>query len=212
MRYNFILVTALLAFFPFIVKGNFEYKAGMIITHKNDTVYGHILDRGNTRNLKSIYFIKDKDSRRKRYYPEDIKAYRFTNGNYYRATEVFIKDDFKHVFVEVLLKGDLSLYYNPHDRVISYYIQKGENELISLPNPITDLNNTQRNSRIVYGKTYEYESELYKLILFSLFESSIDTQKKLVKLTYESKPLVKILTEYLEETCESKCISYKKKM
>lgn len=210
MSCKLIIAITLITFSAFSAKGNSDYKPGMIITHTNDTLFGLIQDRGNPKNLKVCFYKKDRESKREKFLPQDIKAYRFINGNYYQSTEVFVKDDFRYIFLEVLLKGNISLYYNQNDAVLSYYIQKEDNDLIVLSNPVYEFSNATRDGRSVYSKTYELKTKLYKIILFDFFDDSTDTQYKLIDLEYEINPLVNIIKEYLSETCETDCISYTK--
>jgi hypothetical protein len=192
----------------FGLSGQLNYKAGYIISLKNDTIFGQINDGGGIRNSKVCLFKANNKSKTIRYYPDEIKSYRYINGKYYDAKKIFFKDDYRSVFTDVLLKGEINLYYFRKNKEMEYYIEKEDGNLIGLINKEVPV---RPRSYIYYNEFNAVYISIYKDTLYSVFSDCEKVQNQLGKVDYTHKSLVNITKEYLNETCkESDCITYEK--
>lgn len=188
-----------------------NYKKGYIITNDNDTVYGKINDWGGRHNSKVCLFKANNKQKVVRYYPKDIKAYRMDGDKYYASKKFVIKDQSLHVFLEVLIKGEVNLYYGLQGKGNAYYIEK-DSTFFGLSNDELMLTyDPYGNVAFEYGTKYLFQSKAYKDSLRSLFKESKDIQSRVEYLKYDKKSLMTITKDYLSEVCkESNCITYEK--
>ena len=211
MNLCFKLVLILIVFsFTKGVHGQLNYKAGFIITLANDTVYGKINDGGKIRNSKICLFKETKGKKTIKYLPGEIKAYRFKNDKYYCSEKVLFKGTYKSVFLEVLLDGCLNLYYDWHNKSMSYYIKKDDGLVIGLINMELDIK-THDYGHLAFNNYDDVKIAVYKDTLASVFRDSKKIKNQIFNIDYNSKSLLAITTEYINETCNAnKCITYTK--
>jgi hypothetical protein len=207
------------------VNAQHNYKNGYIVTLKNDTVYGLINDGGTMKNSKVCLFKTDKKSTAIEYSPKDIKSYRFYGDKFYSSKEMFNNDEFAWVFTEVLLEGDLDLYYYSKNKELAYFLEKDSN-LIGLVNKEVILNISSEGLRglmttdvytPIESDNYFNQTntsvyvDIYKDTLLSVFRDSEKIQDQIGDVKYTSKSLSKITKAYIYETCkENNCINYEK--
>lgn len=98
-------------------------KPGFIITNANDTIYGTIDYRSDSKNAFECLFRKDGESGYKSYSPEEIIGYRFTDDGIFYVTRTFPVDGReKTFFAEFLLKGGVSLYHHKENDTDYHYL------------------------------------------------------------------------------------------
>jgi hypothetical protein len=185
---------------------------GYVITTANDTVRGLISDRGNMGNSAVCKFKESKKSNVTTYLPGEIKSYRFNDGKYYKSLEVIDKDKKKLAFAEVLLEGEVSLYYYWKNSDVKYYIEKNSGlvhplpiEIITLKNKSIDPDYTQRS--------YSFEIVAYKDTLESIFKDCSALIPKIEEVDYTTADFMEITKEYLNcNDGRSDRIGYEKKL
>ncbi len=101
----------------FYVSAQKGYQDGFIITTQNNTIKGEIDYRTNAQSYQICKFQNGNIITE--YVPAELSGYGYTNGKLF--TSGLIQDS----FVEVLVKGYLSLYKNG----LSYFVQKSEGKL-----------------------------------------------------------------------------------
>ena len=98
-------------------------KPGFIITHANDTVYGTIDYRSDTKNAYECLFKQDGESTYKSYHPEEIIAFRFMDDSIFYVTRTLPVDGVeKTFFAEYLIKGGVSLFHHKENDTDYYYL------------------------------------------------------------------------------------------
>jgi len=206
---SFLLVFAV--FFSFLVNGQINFKKGYIITNKNDTIYGRINDKGGISNAKICVF-KAKDKPVVRFRPGNIKAYRMFNDKYYVAKRVNVRGVYKQLFIEVLLKGDVSLYYNSKNKEMAFYIEEKEGKMTGLANEDVLLKyKPEGNIAVAYTPTYILHNKIYQDSLRSVFSDSKKIQDRIPMVEYDPKSLTRITKAYLQEVCKgNNCINYER--
>lgn len=111
-----------------------DFQEGYYISWENDTVYGLIDNRSETRNSKQCSYKKDVSSDAVKLSPDDILAYRFIDGKYYISKKINTNIGEEQVFVEFLLNGITNLYfYNNYENYL-YIIETKEGKLVNLVN------------------------------------------------------------------------------
>lgn len=188
-----------------------NYKKGYIITNNDDTIYGKINDWGGRHNSKVCLFKENNKQKVVKYYPTDIKAYRMDGDKYYASKSFVLKDQSFHVFLEVLIKGNVSLYYGLQGKGNAYFIEK-DNTFICLSNEeIIVLYDPYGNVAFEYGTRYLVQSKAYKDSLLTVFKESKDIQSRVGFLKYDKKSLMNITKDYLSEVCkEPDCFNFEK--
>jgi hypothetical protein len=219
------LIILLFITISFRVNAQHNYKNGYIITLKNDTVFGLINDGGTLKNSKVCLFKTDKKSSAIKYSPKDIKSYRFNGDKFYSSKELFSNEERAWVFTEVLIQGDLDLYYFSKNKELAYFLEKDSN-LIDLVNKEVVLNissagllglKTNNVFTPIESENYYNQTntsvyvDIYKDTLLSVFRDSKKIQDQVSDVKYTSRSLMKITKAYINETCkENDCINYEK--
>ncbi len=216
-------LSALVIFLSTAVNGQFNYKIGTIITLDNDTLSGFINDGGEIRNSVVCMFKPNRKAKVEKYLPGEIKAFRFTGERYHQSNKIEFKDKSKYVFTEVLIKGDISLYYYWKNKEMTYYIEREQGSLIGLLNkevnvPITESMIQNRNHAYNIYDLYQYQNnmlyfdiDIYKDTLFSFFSDAKNIQSQLLNVKYNKKALLNISKAYIGESCKGKdCLVYER--
>ncbi|MDA3890856.1 MAG: outer membrane beta-barrel protein [Salinivirgaceae bacterium] len=190
--------------------GQYNYKEGKIITLQNDTIFGLIKDGSKIKNSKVCIFKENKKAEPVKYLPADIKSYYISSGKYYSSQQYYSNNQYKDRFFDILLEGEVNLYYYHKYRNLSFFIQKKGDKLVGLSNENISLGRPVGNS-VAYHEQYNVQLHLYRDTLFSVF-SDYPSMKNLIYATdYDQKSLVNITKYYLKETCTSKnCITYER--
>lgn len=212
MNYLLKLVILVIAVsFSFLASGQINFKKGYIITVNNDTVHGWINDGGGYKNARVCVF-KAKNESVIKYRPEDIKAYRMLDDKYYVSRQVDVKGEYKYVFIDVLLKGEVSLYHHRKNKTMSYFIEKRNSNMIGLVNEEVLLRyKHDDNVAVLYSPTYVFQNKIYKDTLRSVFSDSERIQEQVGAVEYDPKSLTQITKTYLQEKCSGdNCIDYER--
>jgi len=178
------------------------YKPGYLITYQNDTLHGYIDYKSYFRNLERCRFKATLESDYQDFMPDQIKAFRYLNSNYFVALKVDSLDQ-GPVFVEKLIDGvvDSYLYYDDEGR---HFLIHKEGE------PIYELKDTEQ---IVVrdGVKYAKQKKEYQRMLNLLFHDDPATIKKLPNITLASNDLISISEFYHNQVCNDyECLVYTK--
>ncbi|MFN8207407.1 MAG: hypothetical protein U0T82_08365 [Bacteroidales bacterium] len=207
--------------------GQINYKKGFVITNQGDTLQGLIRDGGTMRNSTVCLFKSDNRTKAVKYSPGDISSYQMTNDKQYISKEVFYKGGYRKEFIEVLVSGQVSLYYHHKNPEMKFFIEKTKDSLIGLVNkkvsiPVssTGLYGLMNNEKapLVSDKFSEQLNasiyiDLYKDSLYSIFSNNEAIQNEVPNLKYTHRSLMSITKEYIYQTCGSEnCIQYEKNL
>lgn len=191
--------------------GQINFREGRIITLQNDTVYGLIKDCGSIRGSRVCLFKENRRSKTVEYHPGYIQSYQITGDKYYSSQQFFFNGELATVFADVLLEGEISLYYFRKNKKLSYYVEKKDGTRIGLINAELNL---QRNSE--YGDIGDSNIVAATLPVFRdslkhLFADDSEIQDQLKNVEYNHKSLIGITRAYLNENCEGDdCITYER--
>lgn len=174
------------------------FKPGYVVHLNSDTVYGRIYDGGEIANSKTCRFKSFEKGKIESFKPEDIRSYRIEHIKSYKS-EVDKKGN--RQFMEVLLDGEIELFYQWNGRKTSYYVRKKGKKLVPLFNDYVQIRPKSSfiNAQITTTKTYYQNIELYKDSLYFVFDSCKAIMAELFELDYDQKSLVNISRNYLSE-------------
>jgi hypothetical protein len=200
------LKLSILAFLLVVFKLNAQtnFKPGQVFFMNGDSLSGEIDSRGNIFmgqicRFRSFGSEKTPENE-KEYTPNDIAGYRFDNGKYFQSKEI----NGRKTFLEFLINGKISVYYNRDDNGDHYYIDKDSSGIIELPyeDYIKYANNVP----------YRHHSTIYLGLLNYYMQDAPGFQSKIAKLGNPGhRNLIKLAKEYHNIVCaDEQCIVYEK--
>jgi len=177
-----------------------DFKPGYIITLEKDTIYGTLDLRANYIMHTKCTFIAEGNNSTNTYLPEEILAYRFTDGKYYTSKEI----DNRMIFLEFILEGEINLYMTTDHGHETYYIEKEKDIIIELPYT-TEIKETDNT-------TYEHHSTQHIGIIKYYMNDAPQLNSKIDELKSPNRRgLIKLTKEYHDITCNGgTCIIYEK--
>ncbi|PSK80594.1 outer membrane beta-barrel protein [Prolixibacter denitrificans] len=125
-----------------------DFRSGYIINQQNDTVWGKVDYRQDSKRYQQCRFKKEDQIAE--YSPQQIKGYGFSNDEAYSSVVI------DSSFVEILVEGKLSLYRQGP----KFYVQKKGEKLQVLERKVETI--------IKDNKTYQRESDAWKGIMIYL--------------------------------------------
>lgn len=189
----------------FGAKAQSDFRPGYIITLQGDTINGLINFNGDKANAKNCIFKKETDLEKVTYTPDQIKSYRFIDGKYY-VSSFFMNYNFKdRVFLELLIKGSVSIFYYSAEGKDHYFATK-DTSIIELDHH-DKLTGIAEKDILIRSKPEKYIGQLKFLLQDqpSIFGS-------IEKIDCSAKDLILITKEYQKLSCPSQeCIQYEKK-
>jgi hypothetical protein len=210
--HRLIVILALFFQFTQITHGQFNInmQKGYVVTLANDTLHGLINDGGSIRNSYVCIFKLDNQNAITKYYPKDIKAYRFVGDKYYCSKEIMIRNKPENVFLEVLIDGDIDLYTFWKGNNKKYYIEDKNGKLMLLSREMHKMNKKTAYNLQKPADTW-IEIASYKDTLFSVFSDCKKVQDQVETLSYSKESIFNITKSYLNENCKgNNCIKYEK--
>jgi len=165
-----------------------QFREGYIITHDNDTIHGNIAYEGAILNSQICRFKLDNKSEIKIYNPRDISSYRFINGKYFITRKVKIVDKEVFVFLDLLIKGDVSIYSYFGKR---FFLTFNNDSLIELK--------VKKDTIIKESGKFIVEKNEYIGIL-SYYLKDAGIQSDINSMNLSSNSLVKLVKEYHKKT------------
>ncbi len=184
-----------------ILKAQTNFQSGFIIKINGDTLWGSINYRDDLFLYENCMF-KFKDSSEKiKYSPSEIIGYRFKNSKYFFSKSFYDKK----VFMEVLFKGKVNIYYFRDEKGEHYFIEK---DSIGLTELIYDEFN-----RTIDNQFGLYQSKKHIGVLLYYMQDAYDFQSRIIKIVkLEHKSLIKLAKDYHIRTCHNNEYSiYEKK-
>lgn len=186
--------------------GQTNFRPGYYITWENDTVRGLIDYRGEVRNSALCFFKKDETSAPLRFGPDEIQAYRFTDGKYYISQTINLQGEDKKVFLEFLVNGITNLYFYRDINNYSYFIEDRNGKWIELTNELITENRDGKGS-------IQRSSNRYKGQLKATFADNDQIQPQIDHVSLGHKSLISLTRNYHDYVCnDQECIIYEKKL
>jgi hypothetical protein len=179
-----------------------DFLPGYIITHEGDTLFGYVGYTSNSLHSEKCYFKKSIKDRKTIYKPLDISGYGYQGDITYVSKEVELEGKKYSVFLELFVKGEVSLYYSYMKNYRYFLIEKDSGDFIVLKDSIKlrtkyseNSNDLSNNNSLLYNENNIYEGT-YKGILLRNFKNYPDIMSELEILKYCSKDLILLLEKY----------------
>jgi hypothetical protein len=160
MKKIFILNLFVIVFAMPQVMAQTDFRDGYIINQQNDTVFGKVDYRLDTKNYQLCRFKKDDQVTE--YSPEQINGYGYSNDKYFSSSVI------DNSFAEVLIKGEMSLFRQG----AKFYVRKQGEKLLELE--------TKDKKMIAQNKVYQKEDETWKGVLIYLMSDCMKNASSLL--------------------------------
>lgn len=159
------------------LRGQNGFQPGFVITLENDTLTGQLEQgRSNAQNYQSCIFQSEQGI--VEYFPNQLLAFGYKDGKYFSAQII------KGTFVEVLVRGELSLYRFDE----KYYLQKG---------PEFFVIRSDRVVRTIDGTQGIQEDNTWRGVIAYLIGDCISNPTEKVKRLFRrEKPLTRLVINY----------------
>jgi len=189
--YFILLLTAKPAF------AQSDFRKGFIISATNDTTFGYVDYRGNVLNSRICSFKASREDNVMQYTSDDIKGYGFFNDKFYQSEIITSEKDTAKVFIEVLIKGTLNLYYYRG----RFFVQKADQDLLEIKEEIIIQEKDKKRYAVSTNKHL-------KLLAALTYECPIPVDR-LEKLKLNQKELTEITENYNTCVATQNGITYK---
>lgn len=162
-----------------------DFRKGYVITNERDTLFGLVDYRVSSRAYQFCDFQKASSSEPVRYGPSDIAGYGYVNDKTFETREIRTKDEpSKSVFIEVLVKGLVSLYkWNDE-----FYVDKTSQSLQQLTN--------ESKERMVEGKRVVIYSNQYVGTLNMLLFDCDRLKRRIETVEFYERSLTNLVRDY----------------
>ncbi|MFT6857294.1 MAG: hypothetical protein ACJA0X_003282 [Cyclobacteriaceae bacterium] len=201
-----ILNLTILIVFIFQTQESFsqtDYREGFIVLNSGDTITGLIEYKGVRASARVCRFRETITGESKNYRPEDLSAYRVTDGKYYVTKN--LPETNETIFLEYLVNGvlDVFFYYDDGD---NYLIETEEGELMTLEDEAKEIYDN--------GRFYASSSKGYIGTLKIIFSKDFEFANKIDNINLDHKSLIKVSKEYHYRVCDENqaCIIYEKEV
>jgi hypothetical protein len=188
------------------VFGQAHFKPGLYITLTGDTVKGLVDFRGIIFNSGQCDFKAGDDQSVQTFLPGQIHGYVTESGKFFVSKKAELDGRTRELFLECLVKGELTLYYVRNaDGVDYYFVEKKDGKL-------TTMNN---NRKVVMddgkGKV-EGVTNQYKGVMNYYMKEAPPLQQRVTTLRYNRGSLIDLTKKYHEAVCTSdeKCIVFER--
>ena len=177
-----------------------NYRPGYVVTSSGDTLKGLVNDHTEAKNARECFFKAASEEPPRQYGPDQLHGYGFADGKMYESKRVRLDSTTSEtVFVELLVKGRLSLY---HYKVGNHYLAgKTPEELVEL----TRVEKTIERD----GVPYVIVREFYKGTLIYMTLDCPRLKRKLDRLPFVHNDLIRVVHEY--NTCNDSSASFRTK-
>ena len=193
-----LLILIVVSSFYGKIHGQSEFRKGIVVTNKGDTLKGLITYREGARRFKDCSFKKTKDSDVTVYAADQIHSYGFENDAYYVSKSIETDNgESEKVFFEVLVMGKLILYRFSQ----RFFVEKSEMGLHELINTKSEV--------IVSNVSYSKESKKHIGVLIILTNDCKGFKKTLSEVKINEKELTELVERY--NNCSGgESVSFKK--
>lgn len=177
-------VLLLIAFCTYVsAYAQYDFREGFYIAHSQDTINGFINYEESIVNLNRFRFKKQRQDLYEILYPADVKAYGFRGDKFFESAKV--AGESSKVFLEVLVKGEASLY-----KYDGRFFIKSEKDQILHELLIKDKE-VQIN-----GKTYYSESKYHMGVLKYVMSDCAEVGNEIASVKVIEKSLTKLVVKY----------------
>jgi hypothetical protein len=163
-----------------------DFRKGYIITNSLDTLFGLVDYREGAKAYRSCDFKEGKGQDIITYSPAEIIGYGFINNKFFESGEILaVNRILKSVFLEVIVKGEVSLYRYEG----TYYVEKKDDEILQ------PLYNKQ-TVEFVDGRRVLKSSNRHISTLNIMLFDCIEMRPRLQRVKLMERDLANLIEEY----------------
>jgi hypothetical protein len=162
-----------------------DFREGFVIMHSGDTLHGLINYRGGSGSYTNCFFKESEKQEPITYTPDDIAGFGFPHDRLFISKIIDpLTFNSLNVFIEVLVRGAVSLYY--YNGV--FFIQKEKSTLYELAILKEEVLNDKQVVTVVTNK--------YIGILNMVLSDCEETRSMIPNVTLNENPLTKLVEAY----------------
>jgi hypothetical protein len=162
-----------------------DFRSGFIITNDRDTVRGLINYREGDKSYAVCEYKRSSDQTTINYLPGQIHAYGFNDDRFFESRTINPKHDtIKTVFLEVIIRGAVSLYKYEY----TWWIDKKGSELLELTN--------EKKIKYVNGKKMMTYTNRHIGVLNTAMFDCVEIRNQIGTITLTEKSLTRIVRRY----------------
>lgn len=194
----------LLIFFTAVVTSTVsaqsDFRHGYVIMHSQDTVHGLVDYREGLRKYHTCDFKTSDAAAVVQYTAAEIKGYHFVNDKFFVSKSIKSHaDTVAIVFVEVIVRGRISLYRYDKD----FFVSKDESPLHKLTN--------ERYETVINGDRVITSSNRYIGVLNHLMADCRNVKSRIARTDLFERPLTEVVQAY--NTCmAAPTVTFKSKL
>jgi hypothetical protein len=198
MRHSILIILFFLI--PEFCFSQTDFRKGYVITNVRDTLFGLVDYREGFNSYKSCDFKEGKNQTAITYGPGSLIGYGFVNDRIYESKELTLTDQQPQtVFIEVLIKGIVSLYKFES----TYWIKKDSEKLYQL---INEKKETYLDDKLVL----KYSNQHIGILNMLMFDCA-ELKPAIQKVTLSEKILTSLVEDYNRCRGESGVVYKEKK-
>ena len=168
-----------------LIFGQTDFRPGYVVTHDADTLHG-LVDYNEGPNAYRICTFKtSKDDQSITYKPDQISSYGFVGDKLFTSRQITMPDKTsEHVFLEVILKGLVSLYkFNT-----IFWIDKAGQQLSYLTN--------ESELTTIEGQRFARSSNQHIATLNMFLFDCIELRPRIERIQLHERQLSKLVHDY----------------
>jgi hypothetical protein len=183
------LLTAAFISLSHLIFAQTDFRPGYVVTHDADTLHGLVDYNEGPNAYRVCTFKQSKDDQSTSYKPNEISSYGFADDKLFTARQITMPDKTsEHVFLEVILKGLVSLYkFNS-----IFWIDKGGKQLSYLTN--------ESELTTIEGQRFARSSNQHIATLNMFLFDCIELRSRIERIHLHERQLSKLVQDY--NTCQ----------
>ncbi|SES95918.1 Outer membrane protein beta-barrel domain-containing protein [Hymenobacter actinosclerus] len=187
-----------------------NFRPGFVLTPAGDTLRGEVDARGAIRNARLARFRAAPDAAIVEYQPRQLRGYGFVGDRLYQAETVLLADSVprlgqpytlpdtlaRHSFLEVVVRGELSLLYLRDERSFEhYYVQLSGQPPQELVQKISFVSTSTGTAG---GTAVRHKSDDYRRTLAASTQRCLAVQPAITKVSLDLNSLSRVVAQYNE--------------
>lgn len=203
MNYKFTFTLILILIINQALSIESAFLPSIIVNLQNDTIDG----TGKMHVSQEYCLFKETDaSDYKKYFPNEVGAFRIMDGKYYIPRKITEEDgEQKWYFLEYLIDGEIDLFVLSNS--VRFFMEKEDGEFLELNDRIESIKKIEGRRYLKQDKKYLGYLRLYMADTPEFF-SRINKMNRL-----NQRELVALSIDYHNVVCnDSECINYTKKI
>jgi hypothetical protein len=207
MKHLYLLIPILCLILHLKTPAQSNFQKGYVFVSETDILYGEIDNKSYYENSQFCDFRTGPDDSVRRYHPEDLFAYHFTDGKYYISKKVLGMEKDPTIFLEYLVDGKMDVFFYQDEIARNhYFVSKDSSQLRELV--------YAKKEEVIDGKRMTYETKPFTGLLGYYTSDCPQIKSNIINMGEPNhKNLVRLASRYHDLTCKGeRCIIYEKSL